>query len=52
MAGSMQYKSNLKIRLGILNIGVLSGNGLEICEKLWKSRFVLLTRGEMESMWS
>ena len=36
MAGNMQYKISVKIRLETWNIGMLNGKGLEICEELRK----------------
>ena len=36
MAGNMEYKNSLEIRLGTWNIGTLNGKGLEICDELWK----------------
>ena len=30
------YKNSVKTRLGTWNIGTLNGNGLEICDELWK----------------
>ena len=36
MAGSMQYKNSVQIRIGTWNIGTLNGKGLKICEELWK----------------
>ena len=37
MAGNMEYKNSVKIRLGTRNIGALNGKGLEICDEIWKS---------------
>ena len=36
MAGNMEYRNSVRIRIGIWNIGMLSGKGLEICDELWK----------------
>ena len=36
VACNMEYKNNIKIRLGTLNIGALNEMGLEICDELWK----------------
>ena len=41
MAGNMEYKNSVKIRLGTWNIGTLNGKGLEICDELWRGNLDL-----------
>ena len=36
MAGIMEYRNSVKIRLGTWNIGTLNWKGLWICDGLWK----------------
>ena len=36
MAGNMEYKNCVKIRLATWNIGTFNGKGLELCDVLWK----------------
>ena len=36
MAGNMEYRNSVKIRLWTWNIGTLNGKRLEICDELWR----------------
>ena len=36
MAGNMEYRNSVIIKLGTLNIGTLNGKILEICDELWR----------------
>ena len=49
MADSVQYKNSVEIWLGVWNIGMLNGKGLEIYEE--ECRFVLLTKERMEKVY-
>ena len=35
MAGNMEYKNSVRIRLGTWNIGTPNGKCLELCDELW-----------------
>ena len=36
MAGNMENRNSVNIKLGTWNIGTLNGKGLEICDELWR----------------
>ena len=47
MAGNLQYKNSVKIRLGTWNIGTLNRKGLERGDELWKRNVDLCSLQEV-----